>query len=306
MIGKLGKLLLSLSVLSPTGAGAACVVDNRATVALNVTDDTITVPVEVNGLAARFVLDTGAQRSVVTDTAVRRLGLARDEWVGTTMRGLGGIARRPNADPRNLTLGGVPLVRRTLNRDTSLTVGVLPRTQVAGLAIDGLLGRDFLSLFDLDLDVPDRRLTLYQPHGCAGRFLPWAVHYRTIPATFLDANALVMPVLLDAVPLRAVLDTGSSTSLVAAPGLFRLGLQPASLDDDPADRVSGLGVHTVTMHRHRFRSLQVGGDTVTAPVLWVAPVHLAPIVDMLLGADWLTNRRIWISFTTHQLFVGGQ
>jgi hypothetical protein len=40
-------------------------------------------------------------------------------------------------------------------------------------------------------------------------------------------------------------------------------------------------------------------------VIWVAPIRLTPIVDMLLGADWLAARRVWISYATRQLFVAG-
>ena len=88
-------------VLSPGLVRAACVVDDKANVALTVSGmRAITVPVEVNDIEATFILDTGAQRSVVTQEAVQRLGLVRDKWVGTTMAGVGGIERRPNADPR--------------------------------------------------------------------------------------------------------------------------------------------------------------------------------------------------------------
>lgn len=303
VIAKAGVLLFLAFLLFPVGARAACVVDEKTSVPLNITHAAITVPVEANGIVATFILDTGAQRSVVSQEAVQRLGLARDEWVGTTMSGVGGVQSRPNADPRSLSLGGVPLVRRTLSHDNSLTVGILPRTQVGSLVIDGLLGRDFLSLFDLDLDMPDRRLTLYQVHDCVGRFLPWKGDYAAIPVTVPTDEALVLPVTLDDTPLRALLDSGASSSLVAAPGKFRLGLQPASLQNDPADQVSGLGPHIVTMHRHTFRSLRVGNQTIDHPVIWVAPVQLRPIVDMLLGADWLADRRVWLSFSTRQMFV---
>ena len=57
------------------------------------------------------------------------------------------------------------LQRRTLTHDTSLTVGTMPRSEIAGRQVDGLLGRDFLSVFDLALDVPARRLTLYDVPG---------------------------------------------------------------------------------------------------------------------------------------------
>jgi hypothetical protein len=302
-IVRIGFLLALAWLLIPPAARAACVVDAKASIPLVVAGGTITLPVEVNGVTATFILDTGAQRSVVTEDAVHRLGLARDEWVGTTMSGVGGIQSRPNADPRSLTLGGVRLVRRTLSHDTSLTVGVLPRTRVGSLLIDGLLGRDFMSPFDMDLDVPNRRLTLYQVHDCQGRFLPWQGGYAAVPVTLAAEYALVLPVSVDGTPMRAVLDTGASSSLIAAPGLFRLGLPPATLAADPAEQVSGLGPHIVTMHKHSFRSLQVGDQRIDAPVIWVAPIRLTPIVDMLLGADWLAGRRVWISFGTGQLFV---
>ena len=295
-------LLLGWLVLLPA-ARAACLVDNKASVALTLAGGAITVPVAVNGVTATFLLDTGAQRSLVTEAAVRRLGLARDEWVGTTMSGVGGIQSRPNADPSSLSLGGIALVRRTLTRDSSLTVGVIPRTQFGNLMIDGLLGRDFLSLFDLDLNLPDHALTLYQVHDCAGRFLPWRGGYAAVPVSVTARDALVVPVMVDGTPLRALLESGATASLIGAPGLFRLGLRQADFAADPADQVSGLGPRIVTMRQHRFRSLRVGGETIDDPVMWAAPIRLMPVVDMLLGADWLAGRRVWISFATGQLFV---
>lgn len=289
-------------ILSP-GARADCVVDAKATIPLRILGGTIIVPVEVNGVVASFVLDTGAQRSVVTPDAVARLGLARDEWVGTTMSGVGGIDRRPNANPRTLTFGGVPLVRRTLSHDTSLTVAVLPNSRAGDTVIDGLLGRDFLSRFDLDLDMPARALTVSQVTGCAGRFLPWSGHYAAIPVSVPAEDALVLAVSIDGTPMRALLDTGASTSLIGAPGIYRLGLTSAAMSGDPANQIGGLGPRLRTVHLHRFGSIKVGEQTTDSPSIWVEPVRLTPIVDMLLGADWLAGRRVWISFATRQMFV---
>jgi hypothetical protein len=219
------------------------------------------------------------------------------------MRGIGGIDRRPNADPRSLSLGGVPLVRRTVKHDTSLTVAVLPLATPERQFIDGLLGRDFLSLFDLDLDVPARRLTLYHVDDCAGRFVPWSGDYAGIPIAVPAEQAIIVSVTLDGRTLRALLDSGASSSLIAAPGIYKLGLDPAVLSTDPSGEIAGLGSRVLTVHRHQFSGLQVGNQTVKSPSLWVEPIHLSPIADMLLGADWLATRRVWISFATRQLFV---
>jgi hypothetical protein len=299
---KLLGVLLALLCLSGS-ALATCQLNKRTTVPLTVAGGTIVVPLDVNGTNAAFILDTGAQRSVVTEAAVARLGLARDPWVGTTMSGIGGIERRANADTKSLSLGGIALARHTLNHDTSLTVGILPRSSSSGPLIDGLLGRDYLSLFDLDLDMTGRRLTLYQPADCSGRFLPWGGDYTAVPVDIPTESALMLPVVLDGVTLRALLDTGASSSLVAAPGMFRLGLRPAALATDPLEEVSGLGTHPVAMHRHRFGTLRFGGQTMREPMIWVAPIRLSPIADMLLGADWLAGREVWISYATRQVFI---
>ena len=115
-----------------------------------------------------------------------------------------------------------------------------------------------------------------------------------------------MPVSVDGVPLRALLDTGAGMSLIAAPGMVRLGLTAARLRNDPGQAVNGLGPRTVAMQRHVFATLQVGDGTMTHPTLWVAPVRLTPIVDMLLGADWLADKRVWISYATRQVFVAAE
>ena len=293
-----------LLLLTAAGAArAACTAQERGSVPFTLVANRILVPLTVNGIDAAFVLDTGAERSLVTPDAVRRLGLASDQWVGTTMRGVGGIVEHPNADPRSLALGGVKLHRRTLNRDTSLTVGAMPGLAPNGVTVDGLLGRDFLSLFDLQLDMSADRLTLYQVRGCSGRFLPWTGDYAALPAEMPLAQAMVVPVTVDGKVLRALLDTGATSSLIVAPGMFRLGLTPATLAGDPGATVHGVGPQTPVMRRHRFASLRIGPGMERNPLLWVAPVHVVPIVDALLGEDWVgAQRRVWISFATAQVF----
>jgi len=295
--------LLVVALIAAGSAQAACSVQKRAEVTLDEAGGVPLVPLTVDGHPASFILDTGAQRSLVTSDAAGRLGLVRDEWVATTMRGVGGVERNRNADPRSLELGGAALRRRTMAHDNTLAVGTIPRDMIAGRRIDGLLGRDLLSVFDLDLDVPARRLALYQVEGCAGRFLPWTVGYSAVPVRNPAESALVVPVELDGHPLQALLDTGAGSTLLAAPGIAKLGLEPVDFTSDTASAISGLGPRTVAARRHRFARLRVGSETVRQPWIWVAPIRLYPITDMLLGADWLTARRVWISYATRQIFI---
>ena len=282
---------------------AACSVAPLGTVPIDWVDGHLLVTVAVNDTDTTFILDTGADRTLLGDDAVRRLAVARSSWVSSTVLGLGGYQQRPNALPRSLRLGGVTLRRKTVTGDNSVTVGPLPVAELAGHQISGLLGRDFLSAFDLDMDLPAHVLTLYDVRGCTAGFLPWTTPYATIAVTMPMSAALVVPVMVDGHPLRALLDTGASASLIAAPGMYRLGLTPQMLTGDPPGSAGGIGPHPIVMRHHRFAELRVGPVETSQPTLWVAPVHIVPIVDMLLGADWLRSRHVWLSFATQQIFV---
>ncbi len=158
-------------------------------------------------------------------------------------------------------------------------------------------------MFDLDLDVPGRQLTLYQTRECSGRFLPWASNYDRVAATFTVDNAIFVEPLVDGKKLRALLDTGASASLLAAPGMYKSGLDQAQLSSDQVDRISGVGPRSVAVHRHRFKSLRVGGQVIDAPWIWVEPIRLPRLADMVLGIDWIAGQRVWISYAAGQVFV---
>lgn len=287
---------------SAAPASAKCVVAQLASVPVERSAGVPIVTVQVNDQPARFVLDTGAERTLVSPAAADRLALARDEWVATSTRGVSGyIERMRNANPRSITLGGVPLRHRSLARDSSLVVATLPRI-TPDAPVDGLLGRDFLSAFDLSLGLGTKSLMLFDVKGCSGDFLPWTGPHASVPMQTPMESAIVVPVEVDGVRLRALLDTGASRSLIAAPGMVRLGLAAQGLTGARQSAV-GIGPLPVPVQERRFRSLQVVPAVSEPATMLVAPVHLIPITDMLLGSDWVGAQVIWISFTTRQLFV---
>ena len=297
-------LLIAALLFAAAGQGfAACQVEQRGAVPVEDVNGHLLVTVQVNENPATFILDTGAERTVMGEDSVSQLGLARDSWVASAIRGVGGITERRDALPRSLRLGSVTLHRDTLLGDTSVIVSPLPVTEIAGFRIAGMLGRDFLSPFDLDLDLPNRRLALYHIHGCSTGFLPWTTPYAAIPASMPFGAALVVQALVDGRPLRALVDSGASASLLTLPGMVRLGVTAGSLWHDPGGTGAGFGPAPVPMHQHRFTELRVGVEVVRDPTLWIAPVRVVPIVDLLLGADWLGSRRVWLSFATRQVFV---
>lgn len=291
------RIALFLLILSAAPA-IACRVEQRAEMPVELDAGLVVVPTLVDGKPASFVLDTGSERTLVSETAVRQLALRRDEWVATTMHGVGGDVTRRDAVPRTLLLGGLPLHRRTADADINLAVADLP-AEVGGHPIAGLLGADILASYDLDLDLPNRTLRLFTVQGCRGDFIPWTQPHAAIPAVQPVRDVLVLPAVLDGQVLRAQLDTGSAATLVIGPGIARLAL-PAGVPGPP---VHGVGRETVGTQLHRFAHMQVGPVVETGRTVPLARVFALRVIDMLLGADWLAARRVWVSYATSQVFV---
>ena len=106
---------------------------------------------------------------------------------------------------------------------------------------------------------------------------------------------------IDGRSVRALLDTGARSSLVTQRVAAGLGVTEDDLSHDPLVPGRGIGSGPVVFRRHRFDEVRVGGVAVRDMTVNVAALPIAG-VDMLLGADWLTGHRVWISRAAGQLF----
>ena len=115
------------------------------------------------------------------------------------------------------------------------------------------------------------------------------------------ARRLLVPVRLDGVWASALLDTGTSVTMVSRAVAVAAGATEDDLLRAPT-LVSASGAPGGYLSRvHRFRELRVGEDVRRGPVILVGEPPRG--TDALLGGDYLTTRRIWLSFATGQVFV---
>ena len=284
-------------------ASAACHVEHRADIPVTLAGGQLLAAGRIDGQPVTFLIDTGAERTVLSEAAARRLGLARDEWVSSHMQGIGGAERHPNAKLRTLELGGLALRRRGTEIAPSLAVAPLAFLGSSDRPIDGLLGVDYLANFDIAFDPGRGRMTLYGVAGCAGNFLPWTIPYTALAARNPVPGLLLLTVWVNASPVLAQIDTGSTRSVLSLPAALRAGVTQAMLERDPQQQVRGAGASEVTAYEHRFAELKIGPDDLHGMQVLVMKLP-ARGGGMLLGMDWLGARRLWISWATNQVFVG--
>lgn len=293
------RFCAALAVLLATtpGLAAPCHVEMRASVPIRQAGGLFTVPVMINGANADFILDTGAERTVVGEQAARQLRIARDEWVSTDMRGTGGRDRQRLGRPASFTLGSVALHRHTVAADNSVAVGPIP-DDIAGHQVAGLLGQDFLSAYDIDIDPARGVLSLFDVAGCSGRFVPWTQPYLAMAAWRPIRNVLTIPVRVDGQALNGILDTGAVHTVITLPGMAALGLAQGG-----PGTASGFGRGSVSERMQHFGHVQIGGGPVEEADLQVSPIPTLRSTGALIGADWFGARRVWISWATNQVFA---
>jgi hypothetical protein len=158
----------------------------------------VPVPVTINGQAVGLLLDTGSEKSFLTEATVERLHIPRDARFNTAIIGIGGGSARVDASVDHMLIGGVPL---PVDRISVNSFSGRPR-------FDGLIGLDILRDFDLDIDTPKRTLTLYRVRVCERADPPWDEPAMPIAGISTETRWLKLPFEIDGVAGTATLDTG--------------------------------------------------------------------------------------------------
>lgn len=203
---------LALAVLAAVGPAAAADCRPVRLVELAVTPmgNVPTVTLRVDGAPATFLFDTGAERTVLTTDAAKRLRLSAHYEYARQMRSLGGAMSSGDARLASLGSGGLAMT------NFRVLVGPISLPPVAGKPLDGLLGADFFTGFEVDLDLAHHRIILYEPPPCPIAAPDWSAPYATIAANRSLHDRLFFPVNLDGRPLAALIDTGAQLTTLDA------------------------------------------------------------------------------------------
>jgi hypothetical protein len=145
----------------------------------------ILVPGHINQIPVQMQLDTGATTSMLDEGMAARLALPSDPHSRTTLHGIGGAIISQNTLVRSFEVGGEEW------QSMSIATGHLAGKFQETPPVVGLLGADRLASFDIELDVPHGRMTLWNVTNCTGNFVRWAVPHYVDPLMRHSPNRMV-------------------------------------------------------------------------------------------------------------------
>ena len=296
---------LLLCVLAPivlsqqARATEPCRIEKNTVLTLGAAAGLLTVPARINGTAVTMGLDTGAQ-TFVTPQAAIRLKLPKDARRKTVSIGTTATITVENVILRDLEFAGDHFRDKSVASipfQGGMTFG---RLTPAAVNLHGLLGADIMSRYDFELDLAQAKLTLYKMKGCKAVTPEWTGSYSQARFEINAFHKIAIPVEIDGVKLKGILDTGASTSAVTRAAAIRLGLTPAALKSAPEVLVTGVGDIKASLPYHTFETVAAAGLK-SGPLKFV--VLKSGESDVLLGLDFLRSNRLWISYATRTIFV---
>jgi predicted aspartyl protease len=279
-------------------AAATCQLTKEAQLPLVERAGRFLVEAGINGEKRLFVIDTGSQKSVLTPAAADALNLPYDRTSAQRVIGVGDAVTANYPRIASITLGATQWTDLRLP-----TTGADTFARMAEPALAGILGADILSRYDVELDFPAHTMTLYTAVNCLGHFVPWSGEFQSYSPEYTPRHLFLMNVRLNGQPLHAVLDTGSSRSLVGRAAAQRAGVDGDMLARDPKTSGQGVAGTSFAIYQHRFDTVQIGTRVFRNAQVEIGDTGVPRGIGMLLGMDFMKWRRVWLSYSTGWVFM---
>ena len=294
-----GLTLVLAAAVAAQAQAAACELKKWADLPITFERSAPLIDTRINGRDARFLLDTGASISTLSQATAKTYGLA--------------LSPAP-ADLRMFGLGGAFNVNQTTV--DVFTLGATPIPDVDFLVVGGgfrdyagILGEDILHIADIEIDVAGGALRLFRPKGCESANLAYWAKDQGVSVLTLEPqpNGTAEPVAtayVNGVRMRVMFDTGAHRSLMTLSAAARAGVRPDSPGVTPGGSSFGLDERELPTWIAPVAEFKLGGEMIKNTKLRIGGGGVAGIAetDILLGADFFRSHHVLISNTQHRLY----
>ncbi|MFT3692087.1 MAG: aspartyl protease family protein [Kofleriaceae bacterium] len=257
-----------------------------------------TTEVTINGKPGTFIIDTGAEVTVINMSRVAGLGL---KTVGAgSIGGGGGDIGFAYIQDVGMTMPGVELQHQTV-----AAVPLDAMEPLFGHPIDGILGYDFLSRFVVEIDYANKKMTLHDPatFQATGAGVPITLEDSTAHA---DAKIAAGTLALTG---HFTVDTGYAGEVsLNAPFVVANDLLKAvpNTIEPPAGSAMGVGGETKSVVG-RLASVEIGGLTVARPITDFGKDAVGAGADAetqgLLGSDLWKRFVVTFDYTHEKMYL---
>ncbi len=265
----------------------------------------------INEISTPFLFDTGAYKTHVSYDFAEK-NQFKLSYINRSSFGVGGVSQTYTTRVDEFSVGAIKGQKITL-----LVDGTPNQSRHYG----GLIGADFLFQSDVELVMAESLIRFFQPIDCDNTFLGyWGGDITTLDFDFqgLRDTRPVFTVLINGHKVKAILDTGATTSLIDQATAKKVGMVPESGYGDLFKEASGIGKRTMKIWLEKFDSMQIGDERIPSAAIAVgdmwgnvmndqASATLESAVkeeaQLVLGLDYIKEHRILFAMGQKKLYI---
>ena len=295
--GAITLWLMSIAVL-PFCADAACKRE-ALDLPVTITGSRPTITAKVNGMDARFIVDSGAFFSMISAAAAEEFKLKTSlAPPGLRVSGIGGDTVPLVATVKTFTLANVAVPH----------VEFLVGGSAVGSASIGVIGQNLLETWDVEYNLAEGMIRLMSDVDCRKTMLAYWVKPND-PVSLIDI-ARTTPMkrhttgfaYVNGVKIRVAFDTGAAVSMMSKRAAEHAGIKLDGPGVTDAGSLSGIGRGLARSYIAPVESFKFGdGEEIKHTRLRVADLDLE-MTDMLIGADFFLSHRIFVANTQNKLY----
>jgi len=291
-------LLVSvLGLLAPAPAvSAGCTISKIAELPVTMRGLRPTIKARVNGVEGLFFIDTGAFFSFLSPAGAKKFGIpTRLLESDYRVYGVAGREKVSRATAHAFSIAGLAFHDVDFLVDGRFEDG-----------IDGWVGGNLLAHADVEYDLGNGVIRLFQPAGDC-KTTPMAYWAASGAYALLDidrvsptANAIQSKATINGTPIEVIFDSGAPLSTLTLLAAQQAGVTPKTagvVDGNP----EGGGPRYLQEWIGPFASLKVGDEEIKNTRLRFGEIQLGGR-DMLLGADFFLSHRIFVSNSQRKLY----
>jgi predicted aspartyl protease len=261
----------------------------------------------INGSRVPVLIDTGAapkEGALMHRALARRLGVPLIALHPSA--GVGGIGGESRAE-----IGYISEIR------LGKAVREGWRVLVAGEGDQGvfIIGNQYFQDHELEFDLSRHRVRLFKSEDCRGTSLAYWTRSPGVVPIWID-GWIYVDVLVNGKPVRAILDSGASTSIIDTSVLARIGAEAQLRTAAPGRCIRGMGKQAIASRVGQFDTFAIGDELIRNPKIYFADlrkdmprvnlllfeIEKYEMPEMLLGADFLRAHRVLVARQQGKLF----
>ncbi|GGF08919.1 hypothetical protein GCM10011611_12990 [Aliidongia dinghuensis] len=290
-----------------------CALKQIASMSASLIDGALAVDATLNDLPVKMWLATASDVSSIDEAFVKRAGMPLIDMNGKVYS-TGRRLMNQKTRISSMRLGNA------LSSDAPFVIYPEGHDGVDGKPV-GTLATDYLSNYDVDIDLAAGKVNLFDRNHCKGQVAYWAKEYLASPI-FLSNTGLArrpeMTIVADGQSLRGMISTDDAKNVLRqAVAESRFGLVAGSAEMPKSGTWHDSDGRTTDRYSHTFQSLAFGDITLHNTTVSVESINIAANSestgshfisintqqpDIYIGMDLLKKLHLYIAYSENMIY----